>query len=92
MKEGYNVNGNNDENSYNEFLYDDPWFQEYCTALAKINLGYIRRKFSNGEILGNATIALDGDQLIQEGKEEKEKLEEQLKDAETSEGYPIIIG
>jgi hypothetical protein len=24
MKEGYNVNGNNDENSYNEFLYDDP--------------------------------------------------------------------
>lgn len=94
MKEGYHLGtdiGNN-ENAYNEHLYDDPWFQEYCVALSKITLGYIRRKFANGEIMGNSTISLDGDALVQEGRDDKERLEEQLKDDESGDGYPIIAG
>jgi soluble cytochrome b562 len=35
---------------------------------------------------------LDGDQLIQEAKEEKEKLSEEIKDDYVYEGFDILIG
>ena len=92
IREGYEIDGTDNSSEYNQFLYDDPWFQEYCIALAKIVLGNIRRKFANGEILGNSTISLDGDSLVQEGREDKITLEEQLKDQECGEGYGIMIG
>lgn len=92
MAEGYDIDFDDINKEYNEWLYDDGWFQEYCIALTKITLGHIRRKFENFQSIGNTGISLDGDQLIQEGKEEKEQLEEKLKDDESFEGYPIVVG
>ena len=42
----------------------------------------IRRKFSNFSSIGNTGIQLDGDSLVSEGKEEKERLEDQLQTRE----------
>lgn len=94
IKEGFFIgNIQNQETAQNEFLYDNYWIQEYATALAKMKLGHIRRKFANGEVLGNSTITLDGDSLLQEGKEDKERLEEQIKNAEHGyDGWGIEIG
>ena len=49
-------------------------------------------KFSNFASLGNIGISLDGDSMISEGKEEKEKLEEDLRLEETWEGYGMEYG
>lgn len=76
----------------NQSIYGETWVKEYSLALSKISLGYIRRKFSNFASLGNQGISLDGDSLVQEGKEEKERLEERLKNEEVYEGYGIIVG
>jgi len=73
-------------------LYGEGWILDYVTALCKISLGYIRNKFSNFASLGNIGISLDGDSMISEGKEEKEKLEEDLRLEETWEGYGMEIG
>lgn len=91
MKEGYDIDGTDNSEIYNEHIYDDPWIQEYCIALSKITLGYIRRKFAGGSVLGNSSIELDGSDLIQEGKEEKEALEEKLKNEESHEGMDILF-
>ena len=61
-------------------------------AECKILLGMIRRKFAQFNSIGNIGISLDGDQLVQEGKEEKDRLEETLRTEEGYDGYPIIIG
>ncbi|MFW6046449.1 MAG: hypothetical protein ACOCP4_01515 [Candidatus Woesearchaeota archaeon] len=61
-------------------------------ACAKETLGMIRRKFENFSSIGNEGINLDGESLISEGKEEKEKLEERLRNEEPHMGMPIIIG
>jgi len=57
---------------------DDPkwveWVSDYALAMAKIKLGRIRSKFD----ADNQQYQLDGDTLLQEGKEEKEKLVQQL--------------
>jgi hypothetical protein len=70
----------------NEELYDDSFVRKYALALSKEKLGYIRRKFSNFQSIGNTGISLDGDQLISEAKEEKERLEEELHNEYTYEG------
>jgi hypothetical protein len=75
-----------------EGMYDEVWILDYVTALSKISLGYIRNKFANFASLGNTGLTLDGDSLISEGKEEKEKLEETLRLEEAWEGYGIEIG
>jgi hypothetical protein len=75
-----------------EDFYGLDWILEYSTALCKIKLGMIRRKFENFASIGNAGVSLDGSDLIGEGKEEKEALEERLKDEETFEGWGIEIG
>lgn len=79
--------GSSDEN-----FYTSPWILDYATAQSKINLGMIRRKFANFNSIGNIGISLDGAELIQEGKEEKDKLEERLRNEECYTGYGIIIG
>lgn len=67
--------------------------QDYSLACAKETLGMIRRKFSNFSSIGNEGISLDGDSLIGEAKEEKDKLEERLRqDEESGEGFGIVIG
>lgn len=73
-------------------VYDELWIYDYVTALSKISLGYIRNKFANFTSLGNVGLALDGDSMISEGKEEKERLEETLRLEEAYEGYGIEVG
>jgi hypothetical protein len=79
--------GDSDEN-----FFTSDWIFDYSLAECKIILGTIRRKFQNFNSIGNVGISLDGDTLVQEGKEEKEKLNETLRLEENFEGYPIIIG
>ncbi len=76
---------------YNEFLFNEPWIIEYSLALTKMNLGLIRRKMQN-VALGNAGIQLDGAELYQEGREDKQQLEERLDLEESFEGYGICVG
>jgi hypothetical protein len=51
----------------------------------------IRRKFSNYNSIGNTGIALDGDSLVSEGKEEKQELFEELSTNESYDGFPIMM-
>jgi hypothetical protein len=74
-----------------EDLYDSDWILDYVTALSKISLGIIRRKFSSFSSMGNSGISLDGDSLISEGNTEKEYLEGTLRDEEAYEGYGIFV-
>jgi len=80
------------EREVEEELYDEDWILDYVTALSKISLGMIRRKFDSFSSMGNQGISLDGSDLISEGKEEKEYLEGTLRDEEALEGYGIHIG
>lgn len=73
------------------FIYNKTWIQDYTLAEAKITLGYIRRKFANFQSIGNTGISLDGDSLISEGQQEKEKLMEDLRVEEDYHGWPIIM-
>lgn len=75
-----------------EDLYENMWIFDYATAMSKQNLGMIRRKFGSFQGLGNMNVALDGDNLISEGKEEMERLDEQLKNEEVYEGGWIFQG
>jgi len=75
-----------------ESFYGLDWIYDYATAECKILLGMIRRKFQNFASLGNTGVALDGDTLVTEGKEEKDRLEETLRLEENWTGYEIMIG
>lgn len=75
-----------------ESLYDEQWIKEYSLALAKITLGRVRSKFSGFNSIGNTGIDLDGSDLISEGNQDKEKLEEQVMDNENYDGYYPIMG
>jgi hypothetical protein len=80
-----------DGDSDNDF-YESTWILDYSIALCKITLGNIRRKFANFASIGNTGISLDGDTLVSEGKEERERLEESLKLEECYTGLGILIG
>jgi len=54
------------------------WIRRFCLALCKEMLGQVRSKFANVPIPGDA-VTLNGDKLITEGKEEQDKLREELK-------------
>lgn len=73
-------------------LFNKKWVREYTLALCKITLAMVRRKFENFASVGNTGINLDGGELMSEGKEEKERLEEDLQQKESYEGYGIITG
>jgi len=91
IEEGYKIDDDTQDSDWREHLYDDPWMQEYCIALAKIVLGHIRRKFTGFDSIGNAGINMDGGELVSEGKEEKMQLEEEFKES-TWEGLDITFG
>jgi hypothetical protein len=80
-------NGDSDSN-----FYTSDWIFDYALAECKIILGRIRSKFSQFNSIGNVGIALDGEQLIQEGIQEKETLDERLRLEEGYEGYGILWG
>jgi hypothetical protein len=77
----------------NEDFYELDWIFDYASAECKIILGMIRRKFENFVSIGNTGVSLDGGDLISEGKEEKERLEETLRLEEVFDGgFDISIG
>lgn len=80
------------DKSYAEHMYEEPWIIEYSTALSKITLGLLRRKFSQFSSIGNTGISLDGSDLVNEGSQEKTELEEKLKLEEPAIGYGLFIG
>jgi hypothetical protein len=80
-------NGDSDQD-----FYDTDWIFEYTFADCKERIGYIRRKFENFASIGNTGISLDGSDMINEAKEEKETLLERLKDEEPWDGWGILIG
>ncbi|MCS7316915.1 MAG: hypothetical protein NZZ41_01145 [Candidatus Dojkabacteria bacterium] len=60
-----------------EHLYGNIWIRRYIAALCKIQCGYNVSKYTGITFVGGATV--NGEFYIREGKEEKEKLEEELK-------------
>lgn len=92
MVEGSTVSSDWSIDDFSLELFNEPWILDYVTALSKISLGTIRNKFANFASLGNQGISLDGDSMISEGKEEKERLEEQLREELAFEGYGITMG
>jgi hypothetical protein len=55
------------------------WIRQYCLALCKELLGLVRSKFQNIPI-PNADLQLNGEQLITQAREDKEKLVTSLKE------------
>ena len=55
------------------------WIRQYTLALCKELLGLIRSKFSSIPI-PNADLTLNGDALISQGREDKDKLQTQMKE------------
>lgn len=55
------------------------WIRQYTLALAKELLGLIRSKFQSIPI-PNADLQLNGDALISQGREDKERLQTQMKE------------
>jgi len=55
------------------------WIRQYTLALCKELLGLIRSKFQSIPI-PNADLQLNGDALISQGREDKEKLTTQMKE------------
>lgn len=55
------------------------WIRQYTLALAKELLGLVRSKFQNIPI-PNADLQLNGENLVTQGREDKEKLITQLRD------------
>lgn len=80
------VNGINNMNSlpFQNVPYDKinsigkQWIRRFALATAKEMLGHVRSKFDKVPIPGDS-VTLNGDKLIAEGKEEKDKLREELK-------------
>lgn len=85
MAEVYEVN---DPDVYGD-VYKDMWLKDYATALAKMQWGSNLKKYTNTELPGGIT--LDGQALYNEGKEEADKLEEELKTTNL-EMDSIVIG
>jgi hypothetical protein len=52
------------------------WVQRYALALTKIVIGRVRGKFQGVSLLGGGSFNYD---LLEEGRQEKEKLEEEIK-------------
>lgn len=77
---------------FEERSFSEGWVRRYALAKSKITLGEIRRKFSNNTPIGNVSIGLNGDSLVSEGKEEIEKLMEEIDTNYAYEGYGITIG
>lgn len=66
------------------------WIRQYYLALCKILLGRIRRKFNSIPIPGGEVV-LDGDQLLEDGKNEIQALKDEFKEFLSSITYDQII-
>lgn len=59
-------------------IYDNEWLKAYTVALYRIQQGTNLSKYANAPLPGGAS--LNGEAILQRGLEEKERLEEQLKE------------
>jgi hypothetical protein len=66
-------------------LYDNIWIRRYALAIAKINIAYNVKKYTGVNFPGGSNI--DGDFYLSEGKEERDKLEQEIADNKYS--YPV---
>lgn len=66
------------------------WIRQYCLALSKELLGLVRSKFSSVPIPG-ADLQLNGAALIDQGREDQEKLRTQLKESLDSLTYDQLM-
>lgn len=73
--------------------YVKPWLRDYGLAQCKGMLGQARSKFTSGIAGPTGNVSLNGNELIQQAKEEIEKLEVQLYEIYLSNsGYGLVIG
>jgi len=66
------------------------WTRQYCLALCKELLGLIRTKFTTVPIPGG-DLTLNGDSLLSQGREEKEKLKTEAKEIFDSLTYDKLL-
>jgi hypothetical protein len=57
-------------------IIKEPWVYQYALALTKINVGQIRGKYQNMNLLGGGS--LNANDMMQQGLQEKKELEEKL--------------
>lgn len=77
-------------NSPNDIPEEDwGWFKDYFLALSKIVLGNIRAKF--GGIPGPAGQTLRGAEMIDEGREEKKELQEDIRSKSACRVPPLFL-
>ena len=58
-----------------QWVIKEMWLYQYALALTKINVGRVWGKYSNVQLFGGGVLNYD---MLQEGREEKEKLEQEL--------------
>ena len=78
-------------------LLTDPltrsWIRSWATAICKEMLGRARGKFPSGFPGADGNVVMDGDTLINEAREDKKSLMDQLRNLRTSTtGKPFTIG
>jgi len=66
------------------------WIRRFALALSKETLGQVRSKFASIPIPGEA-VTLNGQALISEGREEQDKLREELKTTLDELTYPRLL-
>jgi hypothetical protein len=71
--------------------YGRNWIKKYTLALCKQLLGRIRIKVGEINIPGGTTIRLDGESLLSESKEDKDKLIDNLKEWLSSMTYEKVM-
>jgi hypothetical protein len=71
-------------------VWDDYFLKAYTTELFRIQWGENLSKFSSIQLPGG--VVLDGPRILTEGKDAKEKLEEQMKSGRWSEPVSFIVG
>jgi hypothetical protein len=77
-------------NSANDVAVEDwGWFKDYFLALLKIAVGNGRAKF--GSIPGPAQQSLRGSALVDEGREEKKELQDDLRSKSASRVPPLFL-
>jgi hypothetical protein len=57
---------------------DHQWFKDYFLACLQESVGRVRRKFSSTP--GPASMQLDGSEMVQEAREDKQRLESEIRD------------
>ena len=74
-------------------VHTKPWLRDWALAECKIMLGQGRSKFTSGLPGPTGNVTLNGSELIQEGRQEKERLLKELIDLVPSNTtWPIVIG